>query len=470
MGGKKPSAGGQLQLTFDGFPENSDKQLCQPDTAKSTWTPPQKSDDAKVLTVFELAQKISETLDTPLLTNVTVAGEITGYRPHSSGHLYFSLSEHGDEKATIPCVMWKFAAKSLTFPIKDGGLVHATGYVDYYPPFGKLQFIIKKLELGTGGKTGLYLQKESWKKQLEEEGIIPRKEIDKRCLPLFPTKIGVVTSRTGSVLQDIKNVISRRYPLPIILAHTSVQGEGAHHEIAAAINSLQEKVDVIIVGRGGGSFEDLFEFNHPDVVKAIASSKVPIISAVGHETDTTLSDFAADLRAPTPSAAAETVVPDRTVLLKSIEDLRRVLYDRMNARFVSEKKILHELTQRIDSEKLSRKLNQMRSVIAEFEERLTGSFQRKVSGEKDLCRKLSEEIFRGTKNKIFSARQTLLTEKEIILARDPYKPLELGYALIVKEGTVVRSVKNISVKDKLSLKLSDGDVTAKVENIYERTN
>lgn len=454
-------AGGQL--SFDAFGDEESAPCPVPPLPKP------KHSEPEILTVSQLAARIVAALNTPRLNKVLVSGEITGYRPHSSGHLYFSLSEHDGDAATIPCIMWKSTAKTLSFTIGDGVLVQATGHVEYYPPFGKLQFIIKKLEPALSGKAGLYLQKELWKKQLEEEGIIPRKEADKRCLPLFPGRIGVVTSRTGSVLQDIRTVIGRRYPLPILLAHTGVQGDAARKEIVNAITLLQGKADVIIVARGGGSFEDLFIFNHPDVVRAIAFSKVPVISAIGHETDTTLADFAADVRAPTPSAAAETAVPDRAALFRNLEEFRRIMYDRMGARISAEKRQISDFSQRIDAGRLFRKLDQMRGIAAEFAERISSAMNRKLSAGHELCLSLRQDLSRAMQHRLHAAGLELSAEKETILARDPYKPLNLGYALVFRNGTAVRSVRQIAEQDHLSLRFGDGEAAAVVEEIYDRT-
>lgn len=462
----------QMQLTFDDAElKGSGTNVIAPVLENSALAPegPRKSAEPAVLSVSELGMRICDVIDTPFLTNICVQGEITGYRPHSSGHLYFSLSEHGDDKATIPCVMWKYAAQRVAFPVRDGALVRATGYVDFYLPYGKMQFVIKKLEPALSGKTGLYLQKEQWKKQLIEEGIIPRAECDRRDPPVFPHRIGVVTSRTGSVLQDIRNVITRRYPLPILLAHTAVQGDGAHVRIAAAVRSLQGKVDVIIVARGGGSFEDLFEFNHPDVVRAIAASEVPVISAVGHETDTTLADYAADRRVPTPSAAAETVVPDRPVLLQQLEEMRRKIRDNLVGRFAAERAVLADLRLLVEPSRLSRKLDQMHQQTADIAERITTALLRRVAVEREVCRGLGDVVGKSAKTRIATARLELLAQKEILFGRDPYKPLELGYALIWKEGAVVRSAKNIITNDRLSLQLMDGEAVTVVENVtYDR--
>ncbi len=457
MAGKKRAVQQKI-LSFDN--EDGEPSLLTPIT--------ENSELGKIdytLTVSELAKRIREVVDCPLLTDIVVRGEITGYRPNASGHLYFSLTEQGDNPASISCVMWKYAVKNLPFSVKDGIQVQATGLVDFYPAGGRLQFIIKKMEPAVSGKAGLYLLKEQWRKELEGKGIIPRPQAEIRDPPIFPKNIGVVTSKTGSVLQDIKNVISRRYPLPILLAGTSVQGDGAETSIVSAIMSLQDKVDVIIVARGGGSFEDLFVFNHPDVVTAIRNSKIPIISAIGHETDTTLSDYAADRRVPTPSAAAETVVPDRAVLLEKLEKDRRSMHDTMMRLISAEQKNVADMKRRVDPNRLTRKIELMHQQTAELEERIRTASLRKIDVERESCKTWAVMIQKGAKNKITNARLMFLTQKEIIIGRNPYKPLELGYALVWKDGVVVRSVKKIAEDDRLTLRLSDGELITKVESI-----
>lgn len=421
--------------------------------------------ESTVLTVSELGKRIRDVLDCKLLTSITVTGEVTGYRPNSSGHLYFSLTEKGDTDASISCVMWKYAAKNLAFPLKDGLLVNVTGLVDFYPPSGRIQFIVKKMEPALSGKTGLYLQKELWKKQLETEGIIPRPESAKRSPPLFPKTVGVVTSKTGSVLQDIRNVLSRRYPLPVLLAPAQVQGAGAEVSIVAAIKALQDKVDVIIVARGGGSFEDLFVFNHPDVVKAIRASAVPIISAIGHETDTTLADYASDRRVPTPSAAAETIVPDRTVLLNNLEDYRRRIHDRVVWVIENNKSQLNELRLRVDPSRLTRRLEMMHQQTADLDERIRRAFLRRIGLERDTLGQMHEKIHRGAKLRLGTAVLELNAEKEKILAADPKKPLTRGYAMVKKNGAVVRSKTQVLKDDRLTLCLYDGEVQTIVDKV-----
>jgi exodeoxyribonuclease VII large subunit len=466
--------GQQMQLTFDDKKPNEGTQNIITSVSKNSTSETnelQTLNKSTAMSVSDLAKRIRNTIDTPTLTNVCVQGEIIGYRLHSQGHMYFSLSEseRDDDKATIPCVMWKYAAKMVTFQVKDGVLVQATGYVDFYPPYGKIQFVIKKLESIFFGRTGLHLQREKWKEQLTTEGVIPRAESNRRSLPMFPSCIGVVTSRTSSVLQDILNIVTRRYPLPILLAHTAVQGKDAHIQIAAGIKSLQGKVDVIIVARGGGSFEDMFEFNHPDVVRAITASTIPIINAVGHETDTTLADYAADFRAPTPSAAAEMSVPDRSTLLYQLEEMRRTIRDATVGRFMAERSMLMNLAERIEPSKFSRMLDQMHQQTADFTERITSAFLRKISFEREQCGTLSKMIMKSARTRIATAQLELLAQKESILNKYPYKPLELGYALVRMRGEIVRSAKNISTGDCLALQFLDGEAITIVESAtYDR--
>ena len=261
------------------------------------------------LLVSELSAIISGLMDDPRLQDIRVRGEITNYKHHGRGHRYFSLSEKGggSTAAVIKCVMWRSDADRLPFDPEEGMEVVVSGSVTLYAPHGAYQLQIKGMEkAGLGEK---YLLVEKWKRELAAEGLFSFDR--KRDLPAFPKTIGVVTSETGAVIHDIRNVVERRYPVEIIISPTAVQGEGAHREIASAIRRVANRVDVVIVARGGGSFEDLFEFNHPDVVRAIAASPVPVVSAIGHEVDVTLADLVADVRAPTPSAAAELVVPDR---------------------------------------------------------------------------------------------------------------------------------------------------------------
>ncbi len=257
----------------------------------------------KALTVSELTRMIKGSLESQFKA-VLIEGELSNVSQPASGHLYFTIKDAG---AQISAVMFRGNQRGLTFKPRDGILVRAAGEISVYERRGNYQILIRRME--EGGKGSLQAQFEALKRKLQKEGLFAPER--KRPLPMLPQHVGVVTSATGAAIRDILNVVSRRFPnLHVLLASAKVQGDGAADEIAAQIDRLNEigGLDVLIVGRGGGSLEDLWCFNEEVVARAIARSSIPIISAVGHETDFTISDFVSDLRAPTPSAAAELVV------------------------------------------------------------------------------------------------------------------------------------------------------------------
>ena len=242
----------------------------------------------------------------PMLRSLRVQGEISGFKRYTSGHLYFTLK---DETASVSCVMFRTAAESLDFRPQDGQRVTISGSASLYPQRGQYQLYVERMQREGVGE--LYMRFEALKRKLAAEGLFD--QAIKKEIPAYPRVIGVATSPTGAVLRDIVRVARRRDPnISILLAPTSVQGAGAAAEIVQAIELLnrQGEADVILCGRGGGSIEDLWPFNEEIVARAIRASKIPVISCVGHETDFTIADFAADLRAPTPSAAAELAVPE----------------------------------------------------------------------------------------------------------------------------------------------------------------
>src|SRR3990172_9779705 len=266
--------------------------------------------DGKILTVSELTRMIKGSLEESF-PHVWLQGEISNFKRHTSGHLYFTLK---DEGAQISGVMWRSRAENLLFSPEDGMEVQARGAITVYPPRGNYQIdVVRMLPVGIGE---LQLAFEQLKRKLEAEGLFdPAK---KKPIPEFPHAIGVITSPTGAALQDIRSVLERRQPsVEVVVLPVRVQGPGAAEEIAVAIREMNQygDIDVLIIGRGGGSLEDLWAFNEEVVARAIYQSSIPVISAVGHEIDFSISDFVADLRAPTPSAAAEIAVRDRSEIL-----------------------------------------------------------------------------------------------------------------------------------------------------------
>jgi exodeoxyribonuclease VII large subunit len=397
------------------------------------------------LRVSEVSAIIDGLLDNPLLQDIFVRGEVTNYTHHARGHRYFSLSEKGggNTAAVIKCVMWRSDAERLSFIPSEGMEIIVSGTVRAYAPHGSYQLQVKDMrKAGLGEK---FLLVEQWKKQLAAEGCFSLER--KRCLPHFPARVGVVTSETGAVIHDIRTVVGRRYPLEIIISPTAVQGELAHREIAAAICRISGLVDVVIVARGGGSFEDLFPFNHPDVVRAIVACPVPVVSAIGHEVDVTLSDLAADIRAPTPSAAAELVVPDRLVLTARLQELRSQLNTALQARVAWAWDEISDLRDRLRPQRFSRKIEERKQNTADLSERLERAFSNRLGRER-----------------------LLLAEMRTALdSRNPVAVLARGYCVAEKQGCVVKSAGTITKGDRMNIRFYDGSSQVTVEDVnHER--
>ena len=393
------------------------------------------------LRVSELSAIIQGLLDDPHLQDIRVRGEVTNYKHHGRGHRYFSLSEKGggSTAAVIKCVMWRSDAENLSFDPAEGMEVIVSGTVRVYAPHGSYQLQVTRIKkAGIGEKFQLI---ERWKKELAAEGCFTLDR--KRALPLFPSKIGVVTSQTGAVIHDIRTVVERRYPVEIIISPTAVQGEQAHREIACAIACLAGLVDVVIVARGGGSFEDLFPFNHPDVVRAIVSCPVPVVSAIGHEVDITLSDLAADLRAATPSAAAELVVPDRKILIARLKDLKNVMSSVMQTRIGQEKEEISDIRNRLRPSRFARKLEERKQNIADLSDRLERAFTTRVERERLL----------------------LAGMRAALDGRNPLAVLSRGYCVAEKAGTIVKSISDLDRGDRIKIRFYDGRSDMTVERV-----
>ncbi|MDD1668032.1 MAG: exodeoxyribonuclease VII large subunit, partial [Methanomicrobiales archaeon] len=397
-----------------------------------------------VLGVAEISGIIAGALDDGRLQDIWIRGEITSYRHHPSGHRYFSLSEqvHG-KNVSLRCVLWKSRGAFLDFEPRDGQAVIAFGYVQFYEGQGQVQFNVQEmLPAGAGEK---HLLVERWKRELAAEGLFLEER--KRPLPPFPSVVGVVTARTGAVLQDILNVLGRRYPCGVVLSPTAVQGDLAHLEIARAIRALDGRVDVIILARGGGSFDDLFPFNHPDVVRAVGCSQTPVVSAVGHEVDHVLSDLAADRRAPTPSAAAELVVPDRTVLGREMAGQLDRLRCSLGKKVQDSGLLIEDLRLRLQPRRLLRRINEHRELIAEA----------------------GEDLDRAVAGKIGRLRAELGREQALLDGRSPLSILSRGYCIAEKEGRVVRTARELGRGDRIRLRISGGGAKAQIEEVYHDT-
>ena len=389
------------------------------------------------VTVTQLNKYLKDRFDEDENLNaILVKGEISNFKNHYTGHLYFTLK---DETSLIKCIMFKSYAEKLQFKPKDGMKVMVFGTVSVFERDGVYQIYCKSMmEDGMGD---LHEKFEQLKTKLEAEGFFDEKH--KKSIPVFPKVIGVLTSQTGAVIRDIINVSSRRNPnVYIRLLPVPVQGPGASEQIAEKIKIMNEKklADVIIVGRGGGSLEDLWPFNEEIVARAIYNSEIPIISAVGHETDFTIADFVADLRAPTPSAAAELAVPD-------IFELKQKIQNYQNRYRIALKKKLEVMKLRLEKVMKSRAFTDPKRKIIDNSILLDNLVKRLEKTIKDLQNSKTNRY------------------KELIAKLDTLSPLKTlirGYSLTEKDGQIVKSVKQINKGDLISIRFTDGKKEAEI--------
>ena len=393
------------------------------------------------LTVSQLNSYIKTLMDSDdFLSSVAIRGEISNFKAHSSGHLYFTLK---DERSEIQAVMFKGRAMTLKFRPQVGMSVTVYGQVTVYETTGKYQIYVNTMV--NDGAGALYEQYRLLLEKLRREGLFDADR--KKPLPKFPKRIGIVTSPTGAAVRDMINVTGRRYPdAEILLCPALVQGAEAPADLCRALSLLDAmgECDVIIIGRGGGSAEDLWAFNDEALVRTVAACNTPVISAVGHETDTTLCDYAADMRAPTPSAAAEMAVPDRITLLRQIDEKSETL-DRLADRLVDGYKIrLGAAARHVEALSPVARLENMKS---------------RVSGAAEL---------------IEAKTSAILEQKKLMLSGyvsrledvNPLAVLKRGYGMTLDEtGAVVTKTEQVKQGDRISVIISDGCINARVESV-----
>lgn len=437
--------------------------------------------ERQIYTVSELTQRIKSLLERSY-PFVWVAGEISNFRIPVSGHFYFSIKDAG---AQISAVMFRAQNRSMKFGIEDGMSVVAMGRINVYEPRGIYQIIVEYLE--PKGIGVLQLAFEQLKARLAAEGLFD--ENTKRSLPFLPQTIGVVTSPTGAVLRDIIHVVNRRFPNVVMeIAPVKVQGEGAAEEIAEALELLNERnnADVIVVARGGGSLEDLQPFNSETVARAIFASHIPVISAVGHETDFTIADFAADLRAPTPSTAAELIVPLKVDLLRRIQDIKAVLkiavFQRLqllsertlqiSRRLVHPSKQIADYRLRLDEtfgrieQGFSRQLNSMENRLYVMKERLDRCSPRvMVDNLNVLLKHYHQTLFSAMQFCLQSQRATLRTTVAGLNALSPLAIMERGYSVTraLPDYALVRDTQQVSVGQHVEVTVSRGTMICRIE-------
>lgn len=394
-----------------------------------------------VITVTELNEYIKSLLDgDAILKKIAVKGEISNFRPNSSGHLYFTLK---DEGGAVRCVMFRALAQKLKFTPENGMKVIAVGGVSSFVRDGQYQLYLSALT--PDGIGDLYAAFEQLKRRLGAEGLFDPAR--KKAIPRYPRLIAIVTSPTGAAIQDMLRILKKRYPIArVLVVPVKVQGAGAAEEIAGAITYLNTKryIDVIITGRGGGSIEDLWCFNEEVVARAIAASRIPVVSAVGHEPDVTISDFAADLRAATPSNAAELVTPDAAELTLRLEERRTALARTMLARFDTARKRLNDIAGK----------RVFASPLGYFDE-------------KRMMLDYLSERFRTIAEKQLTVQNHRLANAAARLdAMSPLKVLGRGYAIALDDSqTAVRSAETLHPGDRLCVRFAAGSAQCEVQSV-----
>lgn len=399
-------------------------------------------EEDKYLTVKALTKYIKYKFDCDKhLDDILLCGEVSNFKHHARGHFYFTLK---DEYAQIPCMMFQTYASKVLFKVEDGMKLYARGKVSVYEAGGYYQFSV--VEIKKEGLGDLYLKYEALKKELSEAGLFDVSH--KRAIKQIPKVIGVITSSTGAVIKDIINTTKRRYPLCTILLYPAlVQGEMAKDSIVKAIKKANDDnlCDTLIVGRGGGSIEDLWPFNERDVAYAIYNSLIPVISAVGHETDFTIADFVADIRAATPTAAAEIATPNVVVLKENIKNNVRYLKQILNSYLDNIKRNLANIDIRLDNNNPYLKLKDKKKNVIELKNRLDYLVKNILS--------IKEREF------------ILYSEKLKVL--NPLNIMDKGYSISKDKDKILRSINDTKVGNDISITLKDGIVMAEVKEILK---
>lgn len=439
------------------------------------------------LSVHALTSYLKRKFDVdPYLQRVWVIGEISNFRPRPNGHQYFSLK---DERARINAVMYKGAFNKVPFKVEEGMKVIAVGRITLYEPSGQYQLTIDSME--PDGVGALYQALEQLKQKFQAAGLF---DLPKKAIPVFPKKIAVITSPTGAVIRDILTTIQRRFPIvEVTVFPTRVQGKEATAEIVAAFNKVEnvaEEFDTVILARGGGSIEDLWCFNEEAVAQAILACSLPVISSIGHETDTTLADLVADIRAATPTAAAEIAVPVLTDLLERIVILKqrmnyamkqkltvaRKQFERSNESYVLKQpeRLYQAYIQQLDLS-VQRLEAQQHRYFEQLTYRLNYLMQRLNSQHpnqqlkhwQQIVNNLDNQLKQQFKQVMQQKQQNLKHQAHLLDAYSPLKSMSRGYALIEHEQQHVTTIDQLSIGDEMKVQFVDGQVVAEVKSIHE---
>ncbi len=413
------------------------------DFVHSPHEPPMTSpENYTIRTVSDLVGNLKEVIETHF-DDVWVEGELSNFRRYRSGHCYFTLK---DENAQVRCVMWKGFARYVFFEPQDGMLVQLHGNASVYEVRGELQLVARSMQLA--GEGALQKAFEALKQRLSDEGLFA--PVHKRPLPPYPETVGIVTSGDGAALHDILSILRRRFPqVRVLVCPVHVQGLSASEEITEAINTFSAlppgdpfRPDVLIVGRGGGSAEDLWAFNEERVARAIFAADLPIVSAVGHETDYSISDFVADVRAATPSMAAELVVPDRRDVATLVGGLYGYLRDEVTTRIDTSRQRILSLTQ---SYRFHRPVERLRQAQQRLDE-------------------VTARLHRSTRHRLHTQRHRLESYERRLALLDPSRPLLRGYVRVERDGEPIRQAALLRHDDQITLHFHDGTRHARVDD------
>lgn len=402
--------------------------------------------EENVWTVSELTRYLRGILeDDENLINIWVQGEVSNFSTPSSGHLYFTLK---DTYSALRCVMWRSVAQKLSNIPKDGDALQCHGSISIYEASGQYQLYVDRIiQVGEGA---LYQQFIELKTKLQAEGLFDEQR--KSVFPRYPQKIGVITSPTGAAVQDILNTIQRRYPIvEIILAGVTVQGSEAPGQVINAIDILNtiHKPDAIILARGGGSIEDLWAFNDEELARKISASQIPIISGVGHETDFTIADFASDLRAPTPTAAAEMVTPNKNEIILALGQTSEQLKNRIFELTSYQRTLVNQISRELLIHSPLNRIRSNRQRIDDFISHIQISMSKKLA--------------------IYASQTTGI--QKILGSLNPNTALKRGYAIITDiQGSPIRSIRQVNPNDNIRIKVSDGQFSATVSSINDNKN
>ncbi|MBU0678221.1 MAG: exodeoxyribonuclease VII large subunit [Verrucomicrobia bacterium] len=419
------------------------------------------AEERKVYRISEL-NRLSKTVLEDEVGDVWIEGEISNFRPAPSGHWYFTLK---DADAQISAAMFRGNQRGMTFEPKDGMLVSAFGSVTLYEARGNYQIIVRQIE--EAGKGSLQEAFEKLKKKLAAEGLFD--EARKKPVPLLPQRVGIVTSPTGAAIQDFLNVITRRFPnLHILIVPVKVQGEGSAEEVASALRLLNERADtdVIVITRGGGSLEDLWSFNEEVVARAVAASRIPVISAVGHEIDFTICDFVADLRAPTPSAAAELVIGQKDEFAHDLTQYRRRLGGALSSRLLTAKN-------RLIGASRSYVFREPRRLVSQYREKVLTLRSDSRDALRDLLRSRGQQLDEAGLRMRHRIEMSFHTRREKhvrlgaqLRALSPVAVLDRGFSITRRaDGTILKAATDVDAGEQIETQLAKGRLKSKITHV-----